>query len=110
MITFEVRVASGRSHRYRVVPGMSHSGFLLSPLVSNVALFAFLNDSSAEPPPPKARVVSMSLRVEPGFEWMYENKIAVKVAEVVFDAPDRSQAFESDYVARITARRWSKRP
>jgi hypothetical protein len=108
ILTFEVRVASGRSHRYRMVPGMSHSGFLLSPLVNDVALFAFLNDSSAEPAPPAAQVVGMQLQIEPGFEWMYQSKIAVKLAEVVFDAPDRSQVFDAEYVARATARRWPK--
>jgi hypothetical protein len=108
IIDFEVKFAQGAPLHYRMVPGASQNGFLLSPLVTNVDSYSFLNDANAHEPPASARVTGFELHVEPGLEWMYQDAISIRMAEVVFDSLDHAQGFSARDVARLSARHWRR--
>lgn len=79
MLFMQVELVSGRTIIYRLVPGMTETGFLLSPLIDNSEKFALASlarwDALEE-----SEVVAFTLLTEEGGGWAWSNQVGMELS------------------------------
>jgi hypothetical protein len=85
-IDLTVSVRGGQQFVYRIVPGMARSGFVLSPLVTDVKTFALLRAADGIRAVSAYDVIGMTITVagESGASAYYEPGIRVRLARLVY--------------------------
>lgn len=80
MLFMQVELRSGRTLTYRVVSGMTETGFLLSPLIDDSEKFILASlgqwDALGD-----SEVVAFTLLTEKGGGWAWSNEVAVAVSD-----------------------------
>lgn len=84
----ELTLADGSLRDYRLVPGMSAAGFLLSPHVSSTREFLQVQEGSAEAAP--ARVRSLRIRVDRAGRWLWSDTYELRLAPLKIAHSDTS--------------------
>ena len=93
VLTLEVTLKDDSKHRYRLVPGMAASGFLLSPIIADNAAFAALTtkDWRQDLAHSEVKWITVSANTQSGSTVCYQSTMALRFYCLDYPLPDSSK-------------------
>ncbi len=72
VVALVVRLANGETYNFRLIPGTASAGFLISPVIANIEVFAAFKNDPKDPRLDALRPVAIGISGEPGFRGHYD--------------------------------------
>jgi hypothetical protein len=83
-LTMTITTRAGVRHTFRVIPGMTQSGFLLSPCISNTESFAWFAGTGGRTGPDEVMVTAIEFGTDSGSNTCYQSAIPIRFYRLQF--------------------------